>query len=114
MDTNATTLQIGFHMSSLNNFMVLCEHDIMKFNGNSKVLMYSINSRGETKKISPRTYSKGILHAVTKSSSGISPEIRKNTRNGVDILLDNLVHIFMQKYELLKTTNRCNAPSEKG
>ena len=50
MDTNATTLQIGFHLSSLNNFMVSCEHDIMKFNGNSKVLMYSINSRGETKK----------------------------------------------------------------
>ena len=48
MNKNATTSQIIIQMSALDNFMASFGHDIMKFNGNVKVLLESLKARGET------------------------------------------------------------------
>ena len=61
LDTNATTSQIRIQLSTLDDFMAACAHEIPKFNGNGKVLLDLLKARGETTNDLPNNLLKGYF-----------------------------------------------------
>ena len=53
-------------MSTLDDFMETCGHDISKFDGNGRVLLDSLKARGETKNNLPNTIFKGYIACINK------------------------------------------------
>ena len=68
LDTNTKTSQIRIQLSTLDDFMAACVHDISKFNGNGKVLLDLLKARGETTNDLPNNILKGYIACRNKVS----------------------------------------------
>ena len=91
--------------------MVTCGHEIIKLNGNSKVLLDLLKAKIETKNDLPTNIFKGYTTCSDKVLIKYVTRNQDGCKEGINILLDNLIHLAVQNFKLLKTTNKQNAPS---
>ena len=111
MDTNVKTPQIRIQLSTLDDFMVTCGHDTSKFNRNVKVILDSLKARGETENNLLANIFKGYAACRDKVFSKCLTCKQKGYEKGINILPYILMHLAVQKFKLLKTTNKWNVPS---
>ena len=110
MDTNSTTSQIRIQLITLDDFMVIYGHDISNFNGNFKVLFNSLKARGEKIYYILTNIFKGYIVCSNKVFVKYITRKQKWYKEGIYIIPYNLMHLSMQKFKLLNTINKWNAP----
>ena len=106
------TSQIRIQLITFDDFMAACVHDIPKFNENTKFLLDLIKARGETKSELLMNIFKGYAVCSNKVFVKYVEHKQEGYEEGIDILPDNLMHLALQKFNILKTTNKWNSPSE--
>jgi hypothetical protein len=111
IDTNATTSNIRTKLSSLDTYIHTIGQDITKFNGYVKLLIDSLQARGETTQDLLTNLFKG--YAVCSDKEFVSYIKRKHEtyEEGTDIEPDNLMKLADTKYKILKEAGKWNAPS---
>ncbi len=111
MDTNATTSNIRTKLSSLDTYIHTIGQDITKINGYVKLLIDSLQARGETNQDLLMNLLKG--YAVGSDKEFVSYIKRKHEtyEEGTDIEPDNLMKLADTTYKILKEAGRWNAPS---
>ena len=112
LDTNVKTSQISIQLSTLDDFMATCGHVIPRFNGNVKVLLDSLKERLEMKNDLLTNLFKGYAAFRNKLFVKYTTRKQGGYEEGIYILPDNLIHLYVQKFKIPKTTNKWNAPSD--
>jgi hypothetical protein len=99
IDTNATTSNIRTKLSSLDTYIHTIGQDITKFNGYVKLLIDSLQARGETTQDLLTNLFKG--YAVCSDKEFVSYIKRKHEtyEEGTDIEPDNLMKLADTKYD---------------
>ena len=73
--------------------------------------MYSLKEKGETTNDLPMNLSDGYTACSNKLFVKYIAHKHEGYEEGINILPDNRVHLAVQKFNILKTTNEWNAPS---
>ena len=105
LDKNATTSQIRIQLSTLDDIMATCGHYLFKSNRTVKVILDLLKVRGAN-------IFKGYAACSDKVFIKYVAWKEECYEEGIDIFPDNLMHLAVQKFNIIKITDRCNAPSD--
>jgi hypothetical protein len=111
IDTNATTSNIRTKLSSLDTYIHTIGQDITKLNTHVKLLIGSLQARGETTQDLLTNLFKGYMECSDKEFVGYIKRKHETYEEGNDIEPDALMKLADTKYKILKEAGRWNAPS---
>ena len=111
LDTNATTQSIQMKLSNLDDYMVKIDCDITKFNGYVKILIRSLEARGQKSEALLTHLFKGYLAASDKAFVRYINDKKDRYEEGKHMSSDRLMQLADNKYRLLKEREEWDAPS---
>ena len=111
LDTNATTQSIRMKLSNLDNHMLKISSNITQFNGYVKLLVRSLQARGQKTEALLSHLFKGYLAASDKSFNKYINDKKDRYEEGEEISADKLMQLADNKYRLLKEREEWDAPS---
>ena len=111
LDTNATTQSIRMKLSNLDDHMLKISSDIMQFNGYVKLLVRSLQARGQRAEALLTHLFKGYLAASERSFVKYINDKKDRYEEGEEISADRLMQLADNKYRLMKEREEWDAPS---
>ena len=111
LDTNATTQSIRMKLSNLDDYMLKINSDITKFNGYVKILVRSLEARGQKSEALLTHLFKGYLSASDKIFVRYINDKKDRYEEGKPLNSDKLMQLADNKYRLLKEREEWDAPS---
>ena len=111
LDTNATTQSIRMKLSNLDDYMVKINSDITKFNGYVKILIRSLEARGQRLDALLTHLFKGYMAASDKNFVRYINDKKDKYEEGESLCADKLMQLADNKYRLLKEREEWDAPS---
>ena len=111
LDTNATTQSIRMKLSNLDDYMNKINSDVTKFNGYVKILVRSLEARGQKSEALLTHLFKGYLSASDKAFVRYINDKKDRYEEGKSISSDKLMQLADNKYRLLKEREEWDAPS---
>lgn len=111
LDTNATTQSIRMKLSNLDDYMTKIDSDITKFNGYVKILIRSLEARGQKAEALLTHLFKGYLAASDKAFVRYINDKKDRYEEGKSLSSDRLMQLADNKYRLLKEREEWDAPS---
>ena len=111
LDTNATTQSIRMKLSNLDDHMLKISSNITQFNGYVKLLVRSLQARGQRAEALLSHLFKGYLAASDKSFIKYINDKKDRYEEGEEIGADKLMQLADNKYRLLKEREEWEAPS---
>ena len=111
LDTNATTQSIRMKLSNLDDHMLKISSDVTQFNGYVKLLVRSLQARGQRSEALLTHLFKGYLAASDKNFVKYINEKKDRYEEGEEIDADKLMQLADNKYRLLKERDEWDAPS---
>ena len=111
LDTNATTQSIRMKLSSLDEYMSKIDSNITKFNGYVKILIRSLEARGQKSEALLTHLFKGYLSASDKVFVRYINDKKDRYEEGKAMSSDKLMQLADNKYRLLKEREEWDAPS---
>ena len=111
LDTNATTQSIRMKLSNLDDYMLKISSNITQFNGYVKLLVRSLQARGQKTEAILSHLFKGYLAASDKSFNKYINDKKDRYEEGEEISADKLMQLADNKYRLLKEREEWDAPS---
>jgi hypothetical protein len=106
INTNATTSNIRTKLSSLDSYVLMIGQDITKFNGYVKLLIRSLQARGETTQDLLTNLFKGYAVCSDKEFVDYIKQKHKTCEEGTDMDPDNLMKLADTKYKILKEAGK--------
>ena len=111
LDTNATTQSIRMKLSNLDDYMLKISSNITQFNGYVKLLVRSLQARGQKAEALLSHLFKGYLAASDKNFIKYINDKKDRYEEGEEIGSDKLMQLADNKYRLLKEREEWDAPS---
>ena len=111
LDTNATTQSIRMKLSSLDDYILKIGSDITKFNGYVKILVRSLEARGQRAEALLTHLFKGYLAASDKVFVRYINDKKDKYEEGKELSADKLMQLADNKFRLLKEREEWDAPS---
>ena len=111
LDTNATTQSIRMKLSNLDDYMSKINSDITKFNGYVKILIRSLEARGQKSEALLTHLFKGYLSASDKVFVRYINDKKDRYEEGKALSSDQLMQLADNKFRLLKEREEWDAPS---
>ena len=111
LDTNATTQSIRMKLSNLDDHMMKISSDITQFNGYVKLLVRSLQARGQRAEALLTHLFKGYLAASDRSFVKYINIKKDRYEEGEEMEPDKLMQLADNKYRLMKERNEWDAPS---
>ena len=111
LDTNATTQSIRMKLSNLDDYMLKISSNITQFNGYVKLLVRSLNARGQRAEALLTHLFKGYLAASDKNFVKYINDKKDRYEEGKEMDADKLMQLADNKYRLLKERDEWDAPS---
>ena len=111
LDTNATTQSIRMKLSNLDDYMVKINSDVTKFNGYVKILIRSLEARGQRSDALLTHLFKGYMAASDKNFVRYINDKKDKYEEGESLRADKLMQLADNKYRLLKEREEWDAPS---
>lgn len=111
LDTNATTQSIRMKLSNLDDYMIKISSDITKFNSYVKILIRSLEARGQKSEALLTHLFKGYLAASDKAFVRYINDKKDKYEEGKSLSSDKLMQLADNKYRLLKEREEWDAPS---
>ena len=111
LDTNATTQSIRMKLSNLDDHMLKISSDITQFNGYVKLLVRSLQARGQRAEALLTHLFKGYLAASDRSFVKYINDKKDRYEEGEEIDPDRLMQLADNKYRLMKEREEWDAPS---
>ena len=111
LDTNATTQSIRMKLSNLDDHMLKISSDITQFNGYVKLLVRSLQARGQRAEALLTHLFKGYLAASDRSFVKYINDKKDRYEEGEEMDADKLMQLADNKYRLMKEREEWDAPS---
>lgn len=111
LDTNATTQSIRMKLSNLDDHMLKISSNVTQFNGYVKLLVRSLQARGQRSEALLTHLFKGYLAASDKNFVKYINEKKDRYEEGEEMHADKLMQLADNKYRLLKERDEWDAPS---
>ena len=111
LDTNATTQSIRMKLSNLDDYMAKINSDITKFNGYVKILVRSLEARGQKAEALLTHLFKGYLAASDKAFVRYINDKKDKYEEGKSLSPDKLMQLADNKFRLMKEREEWDAPS---
>ena len=102
LDTNATTQSIRMKLSNLDDHMLKISSNITQFNGYVKLLVRSLNARGQRAEALLTHLFKGYLAASDKAFVKYINDKKDRYEEGTEMDADKLMQLADNKYRLRK------------
>ena len=111
LDTNATTQSIRMKLSNLDDYMSKIGSDVTKFNGYVKILIRSLEARGQKSDALLTHLFKGYMAASDKNFVRYINDKKDKYEEGEPLRSDKLMQLADNKYRLLKEREEWDTPS---
>ena len=111
LDTNATTQSIWMKLSNLDDHMMKISSNITQFNGYVKLLVRSLQARGQRVEALLTHLFKGYLAASDKNFVKYINDKKDRYEEGIEMDADRLMQLADNKYRLLKERDEWDAPT---
>ena len=111
LDTNATTQSIRMKLSNLDDHMMKIASNITQFNGYVKLLVRSLQARGQRVETLLSHLFKGYLAASDKNFVKYMNNKKDRYEEGIEMDADRLMQLADNKYRLLKGRDEWDAPT---
>ena len=111
LDTNATTQSIRLKLTNLDDHMLKISSDITQFNGYVKLLVRSLQARGQRAEALLTHLFKGYMAASDRSFVKYINDKKDRYEEGEEIDADKLMQLADNKFRLMKEREEWDAPS---
>ena len=113
IDTNATTQSIRMKLSNLDEYIVKIDSDITKFNNYVKMLISSLQARGQRTEDLLSHLFKGYMAASDKTFVRYIESKKEKYEEGKVLEPDRLMQLADNRFRLLKEREEWDAPSQE-
>ena len=111
LDTNATTQSIRMKLSNLDDHMMKISSNVTQFNGYVKLLVRSLQARGQKVEALLSHLFKGYLAVSDKNFVKYINDKKDRYEEGIEMHADRLMQLADNKYRLLKERDEWDAPT---